>query len=522
MLDAMLTNMPLPGELVAEKYRIERVLGKGGMGVVFAATHVHLQQRVALKLLLPAAAGDPEAVERFLREGRAAVKIRNEHVARVFDVGEMADRSPFIVMEYLEGSDFGEILEGEMQLPIAQAVDYILEACEAVAEAHSLKIVHRDLKPSNLFLARRPNGSSTVKVLDFGISKMLEPGLAMTRTASMMGSPLYMSPEQLKSARDVDERADIWSIGVILYQLIAGAPPFVAGSLPELCAVVLSHQTPWLDRAVPAVPVELARIVATCLRSNVSERYVNLADFADAVARFGTKNAAISAQRIVEQLGLPEKRTVPVTRPAAEDGAASEATSMAARLSTSARVAPLSTTRSSWSAASAAKGRGARSFLSRRNVVGGVALLSMVGIGDALLRRAPEKNAPSVQAPIGAAMLPAGTATATAATATAATTTLPSPALLGPATSATGAPASSGANTSRSPGPPTVVGSPSHAASNPRRPPPPAVTVGGPTPLAAGPAPVTPAPTALPATTPSAAPTVSAKAPLGAATSSKD
>jgi tRNA A-37 threonylcarbamoyl transferase component Bud32 len=391
MLDSHLANMPLPGELVAEKYRVERVLGKGGMGVVFAATHIQLQQRVAIKLLLPAAATDPETVQRFLREGRAAVKIRNEHVARVLDVGEMADRTPFLVMEYLEGSDFGELLDGETRLPYAQAVDYVLEACEAVAEAHSLKIVHRDLKPSNLFLARQPNGSSMVKVLDFGISKMLEPGLDMTRTAAMMGSPLYMSPEQLKSARDVDERSDIWSVGVILYQLIAGHPPFQAESLPELCAVVLSNPTRWLDRVVPEVPAELARIVATCLRSKVDERYVNLADFAEAVAVFGSPAAKASAAKIVALLGMPAKRALPTALPTAEIGL-DETLAAPARMDAAA-LAPLLSTRSTWSAAETPKPSGVRALFSHRSLAAAALLVAAVGIGAVATRRAPAAGA---------------------------------------------------------------------------------------------------------------------------------
>ena len=499
MLDSHLANMPLPGELVAEKYRVERVLGKGGMGVVFAATHLQLEQRVAIKLLLPAAAADPENVLRFLREGRAAVKIRSPHVARVLDVGELTDRTPFLVMEYLEGSDFGELLDGETRLPYAQAVDYVLEACEAVAEAHSLKIVHRDLKPSNLFLARQPNGSSMVKVLDFGISKMLEPGLAMTRTASMMGSPLYMSPEQLKSARDVDERSDIWSVGVILYQLIAGAPPFQAESLPELCAVVLSNPTRWLDRVVPEVPAELARVVATCLRSNVDERYASLSDFAEAVAVFGSPAAKASAAKIVELLGMPAKRTTPIGMPPDDDIGLAATQAAPVRVDAEA-LAPLQTTRSSWAAADAPRPSGVRALFSRRSLAAGAALLAAIGVGSVLAHRPP----------VGAAV---DAATTRPVEKPAESPVPPAPPM--PPAPVAAAPTGSAEITTTSPsstGPNAPHASAVPSARRPAR-----ASLGTGATSALAPPPATPPPAA-----PAPPPLAPAKTPLGAATSSRD
>ena len=389
MLGELPSNVPLPGEIFAEKYRIERVLGKGGMGVVFAATHIHLHQRFALKLLLPTALLEPDTVERFMREGRAAVKIRSEHVARVIDVGGLAEGAPYIVMEHLEGVDFAELLEGERQLPYRQAVDYVLQACEAVAEAHSLKIVHRDLKPSNMFLATQPDGTSLVKVLDFGISKMLEPGLDMTRTSAMIGSPLYMSPEQLKSARTVDARADIWSIGVILYQLIAGTPPFVAESLAELCAIVLSSPSRWVHREVPDAPEGLSRVIATCLRSKVEERYVNLADLADALAEYGSPAARVSADRIVALLGLPETRAKLTAVPAVD----------LALAATHADVpSALQTTRANWTASAPAAAEPVRR---RRWLAPAVVLLAMAGVSGAfaLSRSAPPRPPEIARAP---------------------------------------------------------------------------------------------------------------------------
>src|SRR6188768_2962187 len=201
------------GHVLAGKYRIERVLGQGGMGVVVAATHLQLGERVALKFLLPQAIHNPEAVERFAREARAAVKIKSEHVARVSDVGLLESGAPYMVMEYLEGYDLSTWLQQRGPLPVEQAVEFILQACEAIAEAHALGIVHRDLKPANLFVIQRADGVLSVKVLDFGISKAT--GLIgsgdMTTTSAVMGSPYYMSPEQMGSTKDTDTRADIWA-----------------------------------------------------------------------------------------------------------------------------------------------------------------------------------------------------------------------------------------------------------------------------------------------------------------------
>jgi serine/threonine protein kinase len=191
------------GELLAGKYRVERVLGEGGMGVVVAARHVELDERVALKFLLPGTLGQPDAVARFLREARAAARIRSEHVARVTDVGTLETGVPYMVMEFLEGADLSRILREHGPLPIEDAVDYVVQTCEAIADAHALGIIHRDLKPANLMLVTRSDGGSCVKVLDFGISKVSGPGqdaMAMTSTSTILGSPIYMSPEQMTSS----------------------------------------------------------------------------------------------------------------------------------------------------------------------------------------------------------------------------------------------------------------------------------------------------------------------------------
>jgi len=230
-----------PGEILAGKYRVERVLGWGGMGVVVAAHHLELDQRVALKFLSPQALASAEIVARFAREARAAVRIKSEHVARVTDVGQLDNGSPFMVMEYLDGVDLSGWLAQKGPLPAEQAVDFVLQACEALAEAHALGIVHRDLKPANLFCIRRADGNLSIKVLDFGISKVTAPGASssspdMTGTTVIVGSPFYMSPEQMFSSRGVDARTDIWSLGVVLFELLTGALRFE--SIAELAVAL--------------------------------------------------------------------------------------------------------------------------------------------------------------------------------------------------------------------------------------------------------------------------------------------
>ncbi|HTU58992.1 MAG TPA: serine/threonine-protein kinase, partial [Polyangiales bacterium] len=210
------------GATVAEKYVVERVLGEGGMGIVLAARHRDLDQRVAIKCLLPEIAQRGVAAERFRREARAVASMRSEHICRVLDVGTLADGIPFMIMEYLDGCDLSQELERRERLPYREAVAYVLQACEALSEAHNAGIIHRDLKPANLFLEQRGAGTRRVKVLDFGVSKSLleaQKSQALTQTANLVGSPLYMSPEQLESSRDVDARADIWGLGVVLYEL---------------------------------------------------------------------------------------------------------------------------------------------------------------------------------------------------------------------------------------------------------------------------------------------------------------
>jgi serine/threonine-protein kinase len=323
-----------PGDVLAGKYRVERVLGAGGMGVVVAAHHIQLDEKVALKFLLPDALQNPEAVARFIREARAAVKIKSEHVARVSDVGQLENGAPYMVMEFLQGGDLAEWLRQKGPLPIEQAVEFVLQACVALAEAHGLGIVHRDLKPANLFCVRGADGQLSIKVLDFGISKITNaggdgPSAAMTRTTAIMGSPLYMSPEQMNSAKKVDVRTDIWALGVVLHELIAGRPPFYTDSIMELAIKVASEPPPPLRTLRPEVSADLEAAVVKCLEKDPARRYRNVAELANALVAFAPRRSRALVERvsgIVQASGLSaDVLAVPVS-PSVEPPQASAGT----------------------------------------------------------------------------------------------------------------------------------------------------------------------------------------------------
>jgi hypothetical protein len=297
-------RMPFPpGTVLAGKYRVERLLGEGGMGWVVEAKHEQLEQRVAIKFMHATQAGEnKEAIARFLREARAAARIQSEHVARVSDFGTLENGAPYLVMEYLEGQDLDSLLHARRALSTEVVVDYAMQACEGLAEAHAAGIVHRDLKPANLFLARRMDGSVRVKLLDFGISKLSAPGgiaeVAMTNTQALMGSPLYMAPEQLRSSKNVDSRADIWSMGVILYEMLGGRPPFDGETLPVVCARIMTETPEPLHAVRPQVPRALEAVVMRCLEREAQHRFQDVAALARALAPFGSAEARVAADRI--------------------------------------------------------------------------------------------------------------------------------------------------------------------------------------------------------------------------------
>ncbi len=300
----LMVQAPLAeGEVLDGKYRIGEVLGAGGMGVVVAATHVRLEQRVAIKFLLPHAVEDEHTVVRFAREARALARLDSEHIARVIDVGELATGVPYMVLEHLVGNTLADLLRTRGALPIDQAVSYVLEACEAMAEAHGAGIVHRDIKPDNLFLAARPDGTQVIKVIDFGISKMTDPlelgprTSTLTGAASIVGSPLYMSPEQLCAARDADARSDIWSLAVTLYELLTGQGPFAWRSVPELCAAVLKEPARPLRELLPEAPEGLEAVLLRCLEKEPTKRQADMNELAAELASFALPEETRSLSR---------------------------------------------------------------------------------------------------------------------------------------------------------------------------------------------------------------------------------
>ncbi|MGK3960921.1 serine/threonine protein kinase [Sorangium sp. So ce118] len=330
------------GDVLLGKYTVERVLGQGGMGVVLAARHRELGELFAIKLLLPRAVADAHATERFVREARAAVRLKGEHAVRVHDVGRLESGSPYMVMEHLEGSDLQQVVRDRGPLSVDEAVGYVLQVCDALAEAHAEGLVHRDLKPANLFLVRRPNGSPCVKVLDFGISKHIkqeQPDL--TKSGALLGSPFYMSPEQMIHARRVDTRSDIWAMGVVLHYLVTGTVPFPAETLPEEVARVL-HEEPILpSQQRPGLPAELDTVVALCLQKRPEHRFQTVDELAAALrvllgdgaprsvaaagARSGTAPALAETQAALAQLtqALPQAPARLPTLPAAGPAPAS-------------------------------------------------------------------------------------------------------------------------------------------------------------------------------------------------------
>lgn len=296
--------MIAPGNVLLDKYHIERVLGRGGMGEVMLARNLDLDQLVAMKFLLPEALERPDVVKRFHREARNAARLKNEYICQVYDVGRLDNGAPYIVMEYMDGTDVGKFLQQHGCPAPGVAVDFVLQACVALADAHAIGIVHRDIKLSNFYLTRRSDGSSVLKVLDFGISTApAQFDTELTHTKDIMGTPSYMSPEQMRSSRQVDARSDIWSLGVVLYQLFTRSYPFTADTLPELCIKVAVDPTPAIQALLPD---GLEAIVARCLEKDPAHRYQNVAELAAVLAPYARTPALAesAAARTARTLGL--------------------------------------------------------------------------------------------------------------------------------------------------------------------------------------------------------------------------
>jgi len=312
-----LPSLPVePGTVLCGKYRIDEVIASGGMGVVASGFHVALSQPIAVKFLR---VWTPDGAARFAREARACAKIANEHIIRVLDVDSLPNGAPFMIMELLEGTDLSVLLKERGRFPIDEAVDYVLQACEALAEAHRNGIIHRDLKPANLFLTQRSDGSPLIKVLDFGISKILasddtNPVEELTTTNALIGSPSYMSPEQLRAARNADARSDVWALGAVLYKLVAGRMPFVAPSTPDLCIQILTGEVPPIVEV--DVPEAFFGVVLRCLEKDRDKRFANVGELAEALRPW---SSATVVDRVVRTLGVQRReRTISTARPAAD------------------------------------------------------------------------------------------------------------------------------------------------------------------------------------------------------------
>ncbi len=303
------------GDVIAEKYRVERILGQGAMGMVVAAYHRALDQTVALKFMRSASLAFGEASRRFQREAKAVARLRSENIARVMDVGQMPDGSLYMVMEYVEGIDLASLVEQRGPLALEDAVDYLLQTCAGVTEAHQEGIIHRDLKPAHLYLTRRPTGAPLIKILDFGISKYrprnADP-MQDTDTFGIVGSPPYMSPEQAQSAKSADERSDIWSLGIILYFLLSGKLPFWADSVAEILAKILCDPHPPLREHAIWVPPGLEAVVNCCLSKEPEKRFDRVTLLAASLTPF----ASAKGRALVDSAQIPVSSAVPVLPPA--------------------------------------------------------------------------------------------------------------------------------------------------------------------------------------------------------------
>ena len=303
------------GEVLAGKYRVERIPGRNGLGVLVQVRHLELGQEVTLKFLVPEACAYPEFVQRFVREARSAVRIQGEHVARVTDVGRLESGAPYMVREYLRGPDLAEVLKVRGPLPIEEAVDYVIQACEGVAEGHALGVVHRNLRPTSLVLVRRSDGTALIKVFDFAASESLhvnpftERSVSLVGTSAIMASLPYLAPEQIRDPHDVDFRADVYSLGAVLFELLTGTPVYAADAAPALLAQVAADAAPSVRTLRPDAPGDLDHLVLRCLAKNRAIRYASIADLAVALRPFASPDATSSVERIV-RLG---KRTSKLT-----------------------------------------------------------------------------------------------------------------------------------------------------------------------------------------------------------------
>jgi len=309
------------GDTIAGRYRVERLLGRGSMGVVVAATDLQAGSLCAIKMMRPEATRNPRAVQCFLSEAWTSRRLQSEHVARVLDVGEH-EGLPFGVMEYLEGTDLGKVLEQRKALPVGEAALFGIQVCDALAEAHALGVVHRDIKPENLFVTQRADGSPVIKVLDFGLAKVaaaaFPPGQATPRSM-LVGSPCFMSPEQIVGERELDGRSDLWAMGVLLYRMLTSQLPFRpagrVGLAPLLVAIMESDPSP-PTQLMPSVPAALEAVVLRCLEKDRALRFASAAELAEGLLPFAPEDAARLVARIRRQGQGGEGEGAPPSTPA--------------------------------------------------------------------------------------------------------------------------------------------------------------------------------------------------------------
>jgi serine/threonine-protein kinase len=499
------------GTVIDGKYRVDQVLGRGAMGVVVSATHLRLNERVAVKFLHTRSAqngakGADDFQSRFEREARVSARLRNEHITRVVDAGVWRERVPYMVMEYLHGTDLREILKKSAPLPIELALDYAVQVCEGIAEAHANGVVHRDLKPPNLFITRRPDGSDLVKILDFGISKWTTRDAEvtdLTETGVVLGSPKYMAPEQLFGAANVDARADVWSIGAIVYEMLAGRAAFDFTTFSRICAELSTDRMPpSLTEDRPEIPKALDAAVMRCFVRSPAARHQDVSDLAGALLdAVEAPLAASTRHRIASTLG---RRDGPESHPGVGGPLSGSALLTTGSLSSKRMAVAVRTGNSPLPAAP--KGRGVPLVVM---IVGFVSLLGLLAgawfaARSHLAERqaAPPAAAASVAAPVQRVAAPEGTATTTSPR------DLPSSSAPAAESSAGRAPSTTNSVAESPPPAERPAGTPGHGAprSHVVRPsgPPPAVAT-------AAPPPATPVVTAAP---PAPTPTVKAD-PLG-------
>jgi serine/threonine-protein kinase len=438
------------GDVIAGKYRVERVLGRGAMGIVVAAMHLELGELRAIKFMSQAALAEPEAMERFLREARAAARLKSLHVTKVHDVGRLASDAPYIVMEYLEGADLRALLKKNGPFSIDDALLYVLQACEALGEAHEAGIVHRDIKPGNLFLTTGVGGAPCIKVFDFGIAKLVraagaDGGGDLTNTAAVIGTPRFMSPEQMRAQRTIDARSDIWALGITLYNLLTRQTPFGGGTMAETCSSVLFEVPDPPSALRPEIPAGLDAVIMRCIEKEAMNRWPSCAALAAALLPFAGEAVQRAAPRVtstslprVEPGDRPSVPSVPPARPSqptagmASDGALAASTG-----------AP-------WVGATTAQPRAPRSAAW---VAGGVGLLAVGMVtGGLLFSRIGAAPAPARSVAPELTAAPAAAPTVAPQPGSAAPTASPSaaPAATAPAASVVVAPAVDGGVAARS------------------------------------------------------------------------